>query len=402
MSADTPRLQRLIGGEQLAGLRRRLALRCLRAESDAFTLNGLDDVERAALEGLLGRRARPAGSMRLSLAALDAALARAGLAPDLRAALEMLDGPLVDSAAERHAEALRWDDAFGAVSQPQLQALCAGTQGRGLVKRLAGDPDNAAMLLHRAETVLARLPGQGLPLARLAAETLGDAHGLDNGRPVATLVLRASLPADGGDDSTRARDRWARLGVAMHALARPVLVLNLPAACDHDVGRIVETARDLGEPIHLSLRGLLRQPPRWRVDGRRVHACENPSIIAMAADRFGTDAPPMLCTDGMPAAAQRTLLRQLAGAGADLRYHGDYDWDGIRIANVVIDRFGARPWRFGEAHYRPADGGRVLEGSPVAATWDAGLAPAMQRLGLALEEETVVEDLLDSLPRLGG
>ena len=112
--------------------------------------------------------------------------------------------------------------------------------------------------------------------------------------------------------------------------------------------------------------------------------------------------PRRLCTDGMPAAAQRTLLRQLAGAGADLRYHGDYDWDGIRIANVVIDRFGARPWRFGEAHYRPADGGRVLEGSPVAATWDAGLAPAMQRLGLALEEETVVEDLLDSLPRLGG
>jgi uncharacterized protein DUF3323 len=35
------------------------------------------------------------------------------------------------------------------------------------------------------------LPGHGISRAQLAAEVLGDSHGLDNGRPVATIVLRA-------------------------------------------------------------------------------------------------------------------------------------------------------------------------------------------------------------------
>ncbi|WP_043769169.1 TIGR02679 family protein [Algiphilus aromaticivorans] len=397
MSAESQRLQSLLGGDALAGLRRRLARRCLKANADAFTLGGLSDIERSAMEGLLGRPARTASSMRLSLSALDEALARAGLATDLRSALEALDGPLIDPAAQRLAEERLWQKAFETVVQPQLRSLCASAKGRRLIKRLADGPDSAATLLKRAEAVLARLPEQGLPLARLAAETLGDAHALDNGRPEATLVLGATLPAEEQDEDARARDRWARLGVAMNALARPVLALNLPAASDTPSGAIADRARELGEPIHLSLRGLLRCPPNWLVAGQAVYVCENPSIVAIAADRFGDHAPPMFCTDGMPAAAQRTLLRQLSDAGAGLRYHGDYDWDGLRIANFVIDRFGARPWRFGAVHYRPRESGRVLEGTPVVATWDTELAPAMQRAGKVLEEEAVVDDLLDGL-----
>jgi len=38
----------------------------------------------------------------------------------------------------------------------------------------------------------------------------------------------------------------------------------------------------------------------------------------------------------MLAAAQRTLLMQLRRAGATLRYHGDFDWPGIAIGNVVM------------------------------------------------------------------
>lgn len=50
-----------------------------------------------------------------------------------------------------------------------------------------------------------------------------------------------------------------------------------------------------------------------------------------------------MCTDGMPAAAQRVILRQLAAAGGRLRYHGDFDWAGVRIGNYVMRECGARP-----------------------------------------------------------
>ena len=53
------------------------------------------------------------------------------------------------------------------------------------------------------------------------------------------------------------------------------------------------------------------------------------------------------------------LLRMLAEAGCELRYHGDFDWGGIRIGNVIFGRLRARPWRFDTADYRAAaDRGR--------------------------------------------
>ena len=107
----------------------------------------------------------------------------------------------------------------------------------------------------------------------------------------------------------------------------------------------------------------------------------------------------MVCTDGMPAAAQRTLLDQLARAGARLRYHGDFDWAGLRIGNFVMRRFGAVPWRFcapDYLQYAPRQG-RTLEAPAVTANWDAGLGEAMLGHGYALDEETVVEALIDDL-----
>ena len=102
-----------------------------------------------------------------------------------------------------------------------------------------------------------------------------------------------------------------------------------------------------GEPVHLSLRSLLRRPPTWHVAQRDVFVCENPNIVAIAADRLGAACAPLACTDGMPSAAQQTLLAQLAAAGARLRYHGDFDWPGLVIGNFVMREFGAEPWRFG-------------------------------------------------------
>ena len=62
----------------------------------------------------------------------------------------------------------------------------------------------------------------------------------------------------------------------------------------------------------------------------------------------------MICTDGMPAAAHRALLTQLADAGARLRYHGDFDWPGIRIANHVLRTWHAQPRRISTNDYEAA------------------------------------------------
>jgi uncharacterized protein (TIGR02679 family) len=104
----------------------------------------------------------------------------------------------------------------------------------------------------------------------------------------------------------------------------------------------------------------------------------------------------------MPAAAQRTLLGQLARAGARLRYHGDFDWAGLQIANQVLRACGALPWRMAAADYEAAIAAATghihpLAGNAVRASWDSALAPAMQRSGQALAEEGQAELLLADL-----
>lgn len=394
------RLQRLLGGAQLSELRARLRSRYERGiETGIITLTQLSETERAALAGLLGRPLRQAASMRIDIDALDAALRRGGLADSLYRALEMLDGPITNRVAERASLQDRWDVVRRAC-HGQLAMLQDDARGHGLLKRLArNDPASAAQLCEAAHCVLLRLPAAGVGRSRLAAEALGDAHALDQGRPVATLVLavlRRQRNRDEADDTQyeeTARATWADAGVLVNELARPALFLNLPVA-----GAVLAQ----GEPGYLSLRELLRAPPHWDVAARTVFVCENPNLVAIAADALGQRCAPLACTDGMPAAAQRTLLVQLAAAGAGLCYHGDFDWPGLRIGNWVMRQCNAQPWRYRASDYLAAvaaadERRRALGSDRCDAGWDAALAAAMQAGGRAIDEEAVADVLLADL-----
>ena len=72
----------------------------------------------------------------------------------------------------------------------------------------------------------------------------------------------------------------------------------------------------------------------------------------------------------------------------------------MRITNAVIAATSAIPWRMGVTDYRravAAGAGRELTGTPVAASWDPDLAPAMTTAGRRVEEEHVLDDLLNDL-----
>lgn len=407
-SAEDMRLQRLLGGDDLTELRRRLRRHFERADplkpQSVIRLGDLSPREYEALASFAGRPARQARSTHLNIAELDAALVRAGIAHSLKAALEAIDGPIIHAATARSEVAARWDAVIDRARHPSLASFLRSANGLGRLKRLAKhNPYVAEQLSERAALVLARLPVDGRPRAQIAAETLGDAHALDGGQPVATLVLATlrqgiQVSAESADtdliEDERDRAVWARSGVLVNELARPALHLNLPW---QDVS--AHAARP-GEPAYASLRFLLRRPPTLDVASRTVYVCENPNLVAIAAHRLGTSCAPLVCTDGMPAAAQRTLLALLARAGAHLVYHGDFDWPGLRIANHVMQTFGARPWRFNADDYTEiaADTpGQALAGATVEASWDGSLTHVMVARGLAFAEEVIADVLLHDL-----
>lgn len=374
--------------------------------------------QRTAIAGLLGVSAAGSGPLSVRLAAVDDALRRGAAGIDLVGWLESLSGPLRDRRAERRAGAAGRQAAWAAaeghpalLARPELAGWVAGLRRSGAATRRSGSPEGGAALVVAALDVVARLPvttTQGL--AVFAASCTGDAHGLDRDRALGALVAGALAvlhPDDDDDDDHPGvaaivwRRRWARVGVVCDDLSTSALVLNLPVVGDDIVACAIDDHRVVGEPLRLTLRQLAGSDLRFR--SADVYVCENPTVVAHAATLLDDGCRPLVCVEGQPNSAVHEVLRRVVAAGGRLRVHGDFDWDGLRIAATTIARYGADPWRMSTADYRAAAAGaRVsLPAAPAGLTtpWAPDLVAAIAETGVAVYEEQVLDTLVDDLAR---
>jgi uncharacterized protein (TIGR02679 family) len=278
------------------------------------------------------------------------------------------------------------------------------------VKQLAGgSPETGRELLDALASVVMALPAsRGESLSAFAARVTSRAHGLDDGTPLGTLALGAARalaglapPAFDESASEARREAWAAVGVLCDELSSTVLTLGLSGTASV-TGRILATAAQGGEPVWLTLRQLVRTPPRWDAI-EPVLVVENPSVVSVAADALGARCPPLICTNGQPRAAAMVLLRALAAGGVQLRYHCDFDWSGVAIGNLLHRRLPIEPWHFDRLAYLRALADHPhtarLTGTPVVARWDPRLSEAMSTAGRQIEEELVAAELLEPLRR---
>ncbi len=398
MIHDPARLQRLLGGPEWAWWRQRAWAILAAGRPLPATLVQRDPSpgERRAANRLLAGPGTT-GAIRLRHAELAACLAEAGIADDLAECLVALVGPLPppDTDTPRWAAVLAEARAVLAPLAPPADLAALLDQG-GLKRLAAGDPDQGAALAAQAAVVLERLAaGRPPPLALLAAACTGDAHALDRDRALGRLLARLL----GGDSDARAwRAAWAAGGVATDEVSPSALALNLRAAGDSPLARHLELAASAGEPLRLTARQL-RDPCPLHLPGGRLFVCENPAIVALAAERLGPACPPLLASEGWPTLAVLDLLERTRVAGATIVVQADFDWAGLAIAGTLLAHPGARPWRLTAAELAARSGlaGPELIGAAVATPWDQPLAQALAARGRALHEEALAEVLLADL-----
>ncbi|MFF7778937.1 TIGR02679 family protein [Streptomyces tanashiensis] len=406
-AVDGPRLTRLLGAPELAWFVERVRRRLVTGQplTGSMSLGDPTPAQRAAVERLLARAPGAGRTLTVRLDAVDAVLRRSGASPHgLAAAVEALTGPVTSLVRTRQEEEDAWKRAHApldelVVSVPTLAEWVARIRADGLARRLGRTPDVTLGLLTGVCTALRALPAvPAVSLPAFAARVLGWAHALDDGTPLATLTLSGARALTGFHDGQGAewrRDAWAAVGLLRDELSSTVLTLNLRGtpALDH-------LAED-GEPCVLTLRQLTRRPPM--VAAPTVRICENPTVLAAAADALGPACPPLVCLQGQPSAAALTLLQGLHHHGAALYYHGDFDWGGLRIAGVLHRRVPWRPWRYTAADYRAAvlrSGSPPLTplvSTPTETPWEPALAAAVAELGVRVEEERELELLLSDL-----
>jgi uncharacterized protein (TIGR02679 family) len=346
--------------------------------------------------------------MTVPLNLLEDVLRHAQVCSTLSEAVALLRGPVRNLRAERADVAARWERLFAAAalrlqSRPEFSDWLTSLRRGGLLKRYG--IEQAEVLVNQAIDVVLRLPAKGIALAELAAGSAGNAHALDPNTSLGAIVIRAAAglaETASWDDTEGRRDAWSGAGVLCDELSAPVLVFGLRGDASTVTGRALGLFADAGEPTLLTMRQLLKSPPRFvREDvGATVFICENPTIVATAANTLKSNTAPLVCTQGQPTTALHLLLRQLRSARVLLAYHGDFDWPGIQIANAMIKRHSVMPWRMTAADYeRAGPKSLLLQGAPVEASWDSHLTAAMTQSGHAVHEEQVIEELIADLTR---
>ena len=401
--------------------------------SGTLTLT-LDDAGADHLSGLLAApvHRRPDGSIRLPLARLDQALRASRGSRGLLSVLAELSGrPLTDRrAAASAADAARADllvsleeqlDAAGLGGAGWAGPWLAGVRATGQLIRAGA---RAGVATARAVAVLGTLAGvqpladtdmsalrAGAPvpatfeLAELATICCGGAHGLDPGEAATALVLRALAAAYGQTVPASAAGRralWLTAGVAPDAVSGTVLLWGLRPPGPGRWAAMMGARADQGLVTHVTLqewRAAAAAEP-WAAAGQVVFACENPQVLQAAA-RAGTPGA-LCCTSGNPAAVALAALDALVAAGVIVRYHGDFDVEGVAIAGRLFAR-GVQPWRFGADDYTRAvatSGGQsalTLTGEVGSTPWDARLRTEMNACRVAVHEEALLSVLLGDL-----
>ena len=413
---DRERLNRLLGDPELAWLLDRVRRRIELGQPTRGTIvhRPATPAERGAVARLFGRPPRAGRGLSVSLDELDGLLRLSGVHEGgLEEAVLTLTGPVTVRADRIADEQRAWAEAFTQIEaagagRAELAAWVDRIRASGVVKRLAGgSPTTGRALLDALASVVAALPtSAGESLSAFAARVTGRAHALDDGSPLGTLALGAARALAGleppGPDESAAdarREAWAAVGVLCDELSSIVLTLALPGDASA-TGGVLTAAGANSEPVWLTLRQLVRAPPQWHgIDS--VLVVENPSVVALAADALGARCPPIVCTNGQPRAATMLLLRLLAAAGVRLRHHGDFDWGGLTIGNLLHRRLPIEPYHFSRDAYLRAVAvhphAAPLTGSVTPASWDSGLTDAMREAGRRIEEELVANDLLETL-----
>ena len=443
---DLDGLSDVLGGPDLAWLIERVRHRAAAGEgADGAPLSGRVRLasptanQRLAVAKLIGAPKRQTDGLVVELTAVEQSLRRRLWPAGLVDAVVALGGPVEDRRAAAQAEADAWCVVAAALSpaiagHPELAEWFDGYMTRGDLKRaarvearrrLVSAPlaTTATELVTDVATVLAHLPSNGELRSVFARRVVGDAHALDYTRPLTGMVLAAVRALDGVQLPPDAiqREVWESVGVFVSGLGSTAFCLGVAAVPNAaEVGgttaataTYLDAARHVPIAVVLTLDQVQSDAVEPMVSAGTVFVCENTAIIEAAATALReTDVDTtvqhacVVCLAGQPTVAVAKLISRLASRGATVRYHGDFDWAGLRIASNLSSITPWTPWRFdAEAYELARQSARnvpstvSLKGFPAESPWDPSLAQAMASCGQAVEEEAMIDHLVSDVVR---
>jgi len=117
------------------------------------------------------------------------------------------------------------------------------------------------------------------------------------------------------------------------------------------------------EPLHVSIKNLNCANSFEFISGK-VYIFENPTVFMEVIRGLDNKIASLVCTSGQLNTASLMLLDKLFKEGATFYYSGDFDPEGLRIADKLKSRYKDKLilWRYSSADYLKIKGNKGFEG----------------------------------------
>ncbi|MEY8354105.1 TIGR02679 domain-containing protein [Lachnospiraceae bacterium 54-53] len=202
--------------------------------------------------------------------------------------------------------------------------------------------------------------GTHLRLPVFAASVTGNPHYFDDGKKSLKYLLYGIRHFTGGDGSegntAEARTELLyRGGILKDDLSNWVLCFGIRGyVSDKELHMGMEEYLKRGEPQILTLQNL-SVLKSVTAAGRKVCVVENPSVFARLSER-NRESCACICSGGQLRISVLVLLDMLVKNGITVYYSGDFDPEGLCIAQKLVSRYGSRLelWGYHEEIYHKA------------------------------------------------
>lgn len=258
---------------------------------------------------------------------------------------------------------------IGCFCEKWLEAMIVqkGFGYKTVVGEITVSPNDAEKMLENVcRAINSRYNAEPVQLAVLSAEITGDSHYFDNTRTAGKLLLKGLACTAELPESKYAEEEkviYAEFGIEPDSISSMTAAVGIRLyksdMCEHPAFKIFA---DTGEICLISMANLM-EISGADTDGKMVLAVENPMVftaLSGAAAEYGCG---LICTAGQLKASGIRLLQMLTKSGCKILYAGDFDPEGLQIADKIIRRFSeydVHAWHMSAEDYNAIEKGDEL------------------------------------------
>ncbi len=234
------------------------------------------------------------------------------------------------------------------------------------------NPSKAREVFENVAKALDMIPVSPLYLPVFAQKVTGDPHYFDLTGQAGKIFLSAlsedssALPVDETSNPEQLLETLAHHNLLRDSAANSVSCCGLVGKRGSNLCQwMIEAANDCATQ-NFPLREIMRWDVFQPISGDKVYVVENSGVYASLVDEHvaatGT-VPALICTNGQFTLSEWLLIGKLTKSGVTIYYSGDFDPEGLLMAQRLKDRYqeSIQFWRLTAKDYISANPSKILD-----------------------------------------